>query len=116
MDNRAQIAFSAPAPDGGGPATISGPILDEPRRRPQDYAIAHDVDARMDTARTATEFDVAALIINKMIGTGIFTGPFTVLQFTHNKSVAIGLWVLGFGYTILRYAMKPVIALQKFES
>jgi hypothetical protein len=52
--------------------------------------------------RTLSTWDVASLIANKMIGTGIFTGPSTVLQFTLNKNVAIGLWTLGFFYTLLR--------------
>ncbi|KAK2026545.1 hypothetical protein LX32DRAFT_641779 [Colletotrichum zoysiae] len=62
--------------------------------------------------RTLGRADVAALIINKMIGTGIFAGPYTVLVNTANKSVAIGLWVLGFFYTLfsmtiyLQYAKK----------
>ncbi|KAK1990931.1 hypothetical protein LX36DRAFT_716433 [Colletotrichum falcatum] len=46
--------------------------------------------------------DVAALIINKMIGTGIFAGPYTVLINSPSKSVAMGLWVLGLCYTVSR--------------
>lgn len=63
---------------------------------------SHDTDPRVDAPRTLTQRDVAALIINKMIGTGIFTGPYTVLVSTQSKSIAMGLWTVGFGYTILR--------------
>ncbi|ETS82445.1 hypothetical protein PFICI_04321 [Pestalotiopsis fici W106-1] len=65
----------------------------------------HDADPRVDAPRTLTQRDVAALIINKMIGTGIFTGPYTVLINTQSKSVAMGLWAVGFGYTILSMLM-----------
>ncbi|KAK1962243.1 hypothetical protein LY78DRAFT_260200 [Colletotrichum sublineola] len=62
--------------------------------------------------RTLGRADVAALIINKMIGTGIFAGPYTVLINSASKSVAIGLWVVGLCYTVfsmtiyLQYAKK----------
>lgn len=46
-------------------------------------------------------FDVAALIINKVIGGGIFTTPGLVLSLTKSKSIALGLWVVGGVYTAL---------------
>ena len=49
------------------------------------------------------KWDVAALIINKMVGTGIFTGPPLVLLYTQNKVEAMLLWVVGLIYTILWY-------------
>lgn len=61
-----------------------------------------EADPRVDAPRTLTEGDVAALIINKMIGTGIFTGPYAVLLNTQNKTVAMVMWAFGFLYTILR--------------
>ena len=64
--------------------------------------IALRPDPRVKQMRTLSSWDVAALIVNKMIGTGIFTGPSIVLQLTLNKNVAIGLWVLGLLYTIIR--------------
>lgn len=39
--------------------------------------------------------DVAALIINKMIGTGIFTTPGLVLSLTGNKTISLILWICG---------------------
>jgi len=53
-------------------------------------------------ARPLEVWDVASLIINKMIGTGIFTAPPTVLLMTGSPSLAFGLWTLGFAYTIVR--------------
>jgi hypothetical protein len=39
-----------------------------------------------------------------MIGTGIFTTPVAILVKTHNnKGLALGLWILGFVYTLIRY-------------
>jgi hypothetical protein len=47
-------------------------------------------------------WDVTALVVNKMVGTGIFTAPGAVLLATQNKTHAIVFWVLGFLYTVLR--------------
>jgi len=58
---------------------------------------------RLEAPRYLDWMDVAALIINKMVGTGIFTGPLTVLQATQSKSAAVTLWVLGFLYTVIRF-------------
>jgi hypothetical protein len=40
-------------------------------------------------------FSTSALIISKMIGTGIFMKPATVLVSSGGKSVALALWVAG---------------------
>lgn len=61
-----------------------------------------EVVDRVPTSRKLHWWDVAALVINKMVGTGIFTGPAVVVQATRNKSVAITLWALGFTYTLAR--------------
>jgi hypothetical protein len=53
-------------------------------------------------ARPLSQRDVASLIINKMIGTGIFTAPPSVLLMARSRSLAFGLWLLGFAYTIVR--------------
>lgn len=47
-------------------------------------------------------WDVSSLIINKMIGTGIYTAPPAVLILTGNKREALGLWITGFVYTLVR--------------
>lgn len=56
-----------------------------------------------DPPRPLKWWSVASLIINKMIGTGIFTTPPLILALTGKKSEALGLWVAGFFYTIVRY-------------
>jgi hypothetical protein len=95
----ASLRQRALASDDGASATPSHNV----RQLPFDPADdPHDADPRVDAPRTLTQRDVAALIINKMIGTGIFTGPYTVLVSTQSKSIAMGLWAVGFGYTILR--------------
>ncbi|KAL6707409.1 hypothetical protein ACN47E_004188 [Coniothyrium glycines] len=48
-----------------------------------------------------TIFDVAALILNKQIGTGIFTTPGAVLLTTKSKGLSIGLWTIGGAWTLL---------------
>jgi hypothetical protein len=50
--------------------------------------------------------DVAALILNKQIGTGIFTTPGLVLSLTKNKPLSIGLWIVGGVHAFLWY-VKP---------
>ena len=70
--------------------------------------------------RDLTSWDAAALIINKMVGTGIFVAPPTVLLNTGSKRVALGLWSAGFVHTLLRYVPyknnppRPLLNLQLF--
>jgi len=45
--------------------------------------------------------EAASLIVNKMIGTGIFTTPGIVLFLTQNKALALSLWVIGGIYAAL---------------
>jgi len=60
-----------------------------------------------DTPRPLNAQDVCAFIVNKMIGTGIFTAPPGVLLLTKSKGEALGLWVLGFIYTLIRCVKSP---------
>lgn len=45
-------------------------------------------------------FSTAALIISKMIGTGVFAKPAVVLLNCGGKSVALGLWLAGGAMTL----------------
>ncbi|OCK81272.1 hypothetical protein K432DRAFT_392315 [Lepidopterella palustris CBS 459.81] len=56
---------------------------------------------KIEVHRKLTWWDVSALIINKMIGTGIFSGPPTILLYTGKKSTALWLWAAGFVYTLI---------------
>ncbi|KAL2679321.1 hypothetical protein Neosp_010093 [[Neocosmospora] mangrovei] len=47
-------------------------------------------------------FDVFALIVNKMVGTGIYTAPASVFLITGNKSLTLGLFGIGFLYSLVR--------------
>jgi len=58
-------------------------------------------DNDQDIQPTLDRWDVAALIINKIVGTGIFTGPPLVLIYTQSKAEAMSLWILGLVYTYL---------------
>ncbi|RSL66868.1 hypothetical protein CEP53_003196 [Fusarium sp. AF-6] len=46
-------------------------------------------------------FDVFALIVNKMVGTGIYTAPASVFLITGNKSLTLGLFGIGFLYSLV---------------
>jgi len=46
--------------------------------------------------------DIFSLIVNKMIGTGVFTAPAQVFLLTGWKTISILMWVIGFVYSILR--------------
>lgn len=48
-----------------------------------------------------TVLDVAALVLNKQIGTGIFTTPGTVLLSTQSKGLSVVLWTLGGFWTLM---------------
>ncbi|KAI6749337.1 hypothetical protein HG530_015176 [Fusarium avenaceum] len=50
-------------------------------------------------------FDVFALIVNKMIGTGIYTAPTTVYLMTGSKSLTLGLFGVGFLYCLMSTAI-----------
>jgi hypothetical protein len=52
--------------------------------------------------RELSSFDVFALVVNKMVGTGIYTSPAIVLLLTGNKGLTMGLWAIGFIYSIIR--------------
>ncbi|KAK6362692.1 hypothetical protein TWF730_000148 [Orbilia blumenaviensis] len=63
-----------------------------------------DMDALIVGGRPAKKLgtiEVASLIINKMIGSGIVTGPAQVLLYTGRKDYALLLWGLGFLYTLV---------------
>ena len=64
-------------------------------------SISSNVTEATTVERRLGTFDVAALIINKQIGSGVFTTPGLVLSLTKSKSVALGLWVVGGVYTAL---------------
>ncbi|RSL89325.1 hypothetical protein CEP51_001272 [Fusarium floridanum] len=46
-------------------------------------------------------FDVFALIVNKMVGTGIYTTPASVFLMTGNKILTLSLFGLGFLYSLV---------------
>ncbi|KAM0552476.1 hypothetical protein ACHAPJ_008037 [Fusarium lateritium] len=50
-------------------------------------------------------FDVFSLIVNKMIGTGIYTAPTTVYLITGKKSLTLGLFGIGFLYCLMSTAI-----------
>jgi hypothetical protein len=78
-----------------------------------DDGSSHHTDVEVPVQRNAPSeatpleaFDVFALIVNKVIGTGIYTAPSTVLLLTGSKQLSLGLWAVGFFYTIMRHALR----------
>ena len=49
-----------------------------------------------------TWFDVFSLIVNNLIGNGIFTAPASIYLLTGRNSLALGLWGIGFFYSVVR--------------
>lgn len=85
---------------------LSGPLGRHIWRQKQPYKRqagsdepTHDVSGH-GPLRT---FDVFALIVNKMVGTGIYTAPASVFLITGNKSLTLGLFGIGFLYSLVRY-------------
>lgn len=72
--------------------------------------LAQDLETpTMHAAATVSEpprpvrwWNVSSSIINKMIGAGIYCAPPAVLILTRSKEEALGLWFLGFFYTLIR--------------
>ena len=56
------------------------------------------------TAGPLTTFDVFSFIVNKVVGTGIFTAPPMVLALTGSWRIAIILWAVAFLWSIITYA------------
>jgi hypothetical protein len=56
-----------------------------------------------DKPRDLNSQDVASLVINTMVGSGIYTTPPIVLLLTGSKGEAFALWVVGFLSTLVRY-------------
>jgi hypothetical protein len=52
---------------------------------------------------TLTRWDVFSLIVNKMIGTGIFSTPPIVYSLVGHKVTALTVWIVGFAYTCIRF-------------
>ncbi|KAK4924454.1 hypothetical protein LTR66_016459 [Elasticomyces elasticus] len=62
----------------------------QPRATARPYTERHTVNYQH-----LSILEAASLIINKMIGTGIFTTPGLILHLTQNKGLALALWILG---------------------
>ncbi|KAF3935286.1 hypothetical protein ABW19_dt0205207 [Dactylella cylindrospora] len=59
------------------------------------------VPAYLSLAPELGTMEVFSFIVNKMIGSGIVTGPAQVLHYSGTKYLALVLWGLGFLYTIV---------------
>ncbi|RSL49591.1 hypothetical protein CEP54_012362 [Fusarium duplospermum] len=75
-----------------------------PRRKRQPYKRQAGLgEPRLDVSKYGPlrTFDVFALIVNKMVGTGIYTAPASVFLMTGSKSLTLGLFVIGFVYSVV---------------
>ena len=67
-----------------------------PRARPRGAEVpSRVIDRPMPEDHRLGTLSTAALIINKMIGTGIFSKPSEILKLTGSKGGALFLWVTG---------------------
>jgi hypothetical protein len=55
----------------------------------------------------------SALMINQMVGSGIFTLPGVVLLLTKSKPIAVVLWAVGGIYSMLRFVYANVASLRQ---
>lgn len=67
----------------------------------ESIATSDQAQRRTSIPKTLGTFDVASFNINKMIGTGIFTTPGTVLALTGDKRVALAMWIFGWAHTYI---------------
>jgi amino acid transporter len=81
---------------------------DEGRGSPDDESLHRpptDFTEDRRLGRTLGTLDVSALILNKMVGTGIFTLPGIVLGLTRSKRISVGFWVVGGVYSMLSFSI-----------
>jgi amino acid transporter len=95
-------------PQQNSPEAKFGSHLEEGRGSPDNESLQRPPtnfteDRRL--GRTLGTLDVSALILNKMVGTGIFTLPGLVLALTRSKRTSLGLWVVGGVYSMLSFAI-----------
>lgn len=72
---------------------------------PNHHALPEDDDRRTYTykrQKPLDTLDVACLIINKMIGGGIFVTSSGVASLTQSKIIALSLWIFGGIYSFCR--------------
>ncbi|KAK1994442.1 hypothetical protein LX36DRAFT_584345 [Colletotrichum falcatum] len=81
-----QIAAEEPGPQ---------PDLDYPDEPAREPASKEDNHGELDT------FDIFSLIVNRMIGTGVYTAPAAVYLMTEQKILTLGLWGIGFLYSVI---------------
>jgi hypothetical protein len=78
----------------------------------EDYeaTIAPDETFAPEGKKELGTWDIFSLIVNKMIGTGIFTAPAQAFLLTGSKKIAILMWVIGYFYSILRCVQQVVLS------
>ncbi|KAL2822905.1 amino acid permease-domain-containing protein [Aspergillus granulosus] len=76
---------------------VDPPVL--PAHRASTNSSNRNRRPRFDEQKPLRTLDVACLIINKMIGGGIFVSPRIVAHLTGNKIIALALWIFGGVYS-----------------
>lgn len=102
------------------PGQLHDPVVSNPPEKPAGLAPeapgssgGHDDNDAQSVSSAWTESTLvprrslgsvqcSSMMINQMIGTGIFTTPGYVLQLTKSKPLALGLWVVVGIYSLLR--------------
>jgi hypothetical protein len=77
------------------------------KRQYQNFQESAHTSSGVEEDKTSylSTFDISCLIINKMVGTGVFTAPQAVFLLVGAKTVAFILWILGFIFTLIRYVL-----------
>ena len=89
------------------PASHSRDSTGEPRRRPVlGNHNQSTINARAGKKQRELEWiDVSSLIINKMIGSGIFVSSAMVVLLAGSKLAALLMWIFGACYSFARYCV-----------
>lgn len=98
---RDSTSYGTGAGDGGG----SGGSSSTQKRVSPPLLLTPVDDDRVEYPPMSEEkrlgaFSTAALIVSKMIGTGVFAKPAVVLLNSGGKSVALGMWLVGGAMTL----------------
>ncbi|KAF8816854.1 high affinity methionine permease [Phlegmacium glaucopus] len=83
-----------PAAKEGSEKSVNGSLTQEPTTNPGELTFEEDVAGGM--GRHLGVFSCTMLIVGRIIGTGIFSTPSSILSSVHSVGASLMLWVLGF--------------------
>ena len=116
LDNPSTFRFAFPIPSERENADSPEDERFDEQQQPPVRSTAHTVYTE-DTylKKELGTWDVAALIMNKMIGAGFFTTPGAVLSLTGSKNMSLVLWFIGGLYSLLRCALNALFEIRSVK-